>query len=171
MSELSFDKIGFRVDGRDEFLISGEFHYFRVPAQEWKRRMELFKQSGGNCLATYVPWLIHEPEEGRILFGDVPNRDLVGFLQTAREVGLKVLLRPGPYQYSELINDGLPTWLVEKYPEILAQDQYGHAFRESSVSYLHPLFLKKARRYFRAFAEVVRPFMGDQVAMLQTDNE
>jgi len=171
MSSLEFDRIGFRIDGRDQFMASGEFHYFRVPAGDWKRRMELFKEAGGNCIATYVPWLIHEPQEGNIVFGDIPNRDLARFLETAREVGLQVVLRPGPYQYSELINAGLPDWLLTDYPCVLAQDIDGNAFKDFSVSYLHPVFLEKARRYYRAFADVVRPYIGDPVAMLQTDNE
>ena len=171
MAKFAFDKIGFKMDGQDQFMISGEFHYFRVPAEDWKRRMELFKEAGGNCLATYVPWLIHEPEEGNIVFGDVPNRDLVRFLETVKEVGLQVTLRPGPYQYSELINDGLPDWLLTDYPQVLARDVDGEPFRDASISYLHPLFLEKARKYYRAFAEVVRPYMGDPVTMLQVDNE
>ena len=171
MRKLEFDHVGFKMDGRDQYMVSGEFHYFRVPAQDWKRRMELFKEAGGNCIATYVPWLIHEPEEGRIVFGDIPNRDLARFLETAREVGLAVVLRPGPYQYSELINAGLPTWLLENYPEAAAMDIRGELLYEHSVSYLNPVFLEKARRYYRAFADVVRPYMGDPVVMLQTDNE
>ena len=83
MASFSFDSLGFQVDGRDQYLVSGEFHYFRVPRQDWKRRMQLFKEAGGNCLATYVPWLIHEPTEGDIRFGDVDNRDLQGFLRLA----------------------------------------------------------------------------------------
>ena len=94
MAKLAFDKIGFKIDGQDQFMISGEFHYFRVPAEDWKRRMELFKEAGGNCLATYVPWLIYEPEEGNIVFGDVPNRDLVRFLETAKEVRLQMSCVP-----------------------------------------------------------------------------
>lgn len=171
MTNFKFDKTGFTIDGKDQFLVSGEFHYFRIPAEDWKKRMLLFKQAGGNCLATYVPWLVHEPEEGNILFGDIPNRDLKRFLDTAKEVGLKVVLRPGPYQYSELLNAGLPNWLLDDYPEIMAQNLRGEAFSSEGVSYLHPTFLKKARIYFKAFADVVRPYMGDPVVMLQTDNE
>ena len=171
MENFQFDRIGFKIDGKDQFLVCGEFHYFRVPAEDWKRRMELFREAGGNCLATYVPWLIHEPEEGNIVFGDVPNRDLARFLETAKETGLKVLLRPGPYQYSELINSGIPDWLLDNYPEILARDVNGNAFYPESVSYLHPTFLEKARIYYRAFAEVVRPYIGDPVVLLQVDNE
>ena len=171
MENFQFDRIGFKIDGKDQFLVCGEFHYFRVPAEDWKRRMELFKEAGGNCLATYVPWLIHEPEEGKIIWGDVPNRDLIRFLETAKEVGIKVLLRPGPYQYSELVNGGLPDWLLDTYPEILARDIDGNAFYPESVSYLHPKFLEKARIYYRAFAEVVKPYIGDPVVLLQVDNE
>lgn len=174
MASFSFDSLGFQVDGRDQYLVSGEFHYFRVPRQDWKRRMQLFKEAGGNCLATYVPWLIHEPTEGDIRFGDVDNRDLQGFLRLAQEEGLKVLLRPGPYQYSELDNAGLPGWLMEHYPQVMAMDIQGKPFHDGSVSYLHPILLEKARVYYRAFAEQVRPFMmenGGPVCMLQVDNE
>lgn len=168
---VTFDQNGFKFDGQDAFMVSGEFHYFRVPCDDWKRRMELFKAAGGNMIAIYVPWIIHEPNEGEILFGDRPERDLAAFLDTAREVGLAVCLRPGPYQYSELINDGLPEWLLRDYPEVRAADVTGKPFRHCSVSYLHPTFLKKARTYFKAFAEVVRPYMNDPVTMLQVDNE
>ncbi len=171
---LTFDRTGFQLDGEDRFLVSGEFHYFRVPREDWRRRMRLFRESLGNCLATYVPWIVHEPEEGDIRFGDVGYRDLTGFLSLAREMDLKVILRPGPYQYSELVNDGLPEWLLRRYPQILARNAAGEVFRDSSVSYLHPVFLEKARRYYRAFAEQVRPFMaenGGPVCMIQVDNE
>lgn len=171
---IQFDRTGFRVDGEDAYLNSGEFHYFRVPRGDWKRRMELFKSAGGNTLATYVPWLIHEPEEGDIRFGDIPNRDLAGFLETAKETGLNVILRPGPYQYSELRNDGLPEWLLRDYPQVLARSREGKPIQRSSISYLHPLVLEKARKYYRAFASVARAYMaenGGPVAMIQLDNE
>ncbi|MBO4886218.1 MAG: beta-galactosidase [Clostridia bacterium] len=174
MNAFSFDSTGFRIDGKDQYLVSGEFHYFRVPKADWRRRMRLFKEAGGNCLATYVPWLIHEPEEGDIRFGDTDYRDLAGFLSLAQEMGLKVILRPGPYQYSELDNAGLPGWLLRRYPEIMARDAAGNVFNSFAVSYLHPVFLKKARAYYRAFAEQARPFMaenGGPVHMLQVDNE
>ena len=172
--KISFDSQSILIDGRREFLVSGEFHYFRVPPEDWRRRMELFKEAGGNCLATYVPWIIHEPEEGRIVFGDQPKRDFARFLETARDAGLAVIARPGPYQYSELAYHGLPEWLVKNYPTLLAKKADETNLAEGSVSYMHPLFLEKARRYYRAFAEVVRPYLasnGGPVVLLQLDNE
>src|SRR5664279_1429278 len=96
---ITFDHRCYSIGGKPAFLYSGEFHYFRVPRADWRRRMRLFKQAGGNCLATYVPWLMHEPEEGRFVF-DEGQLDLEEFLRLAGEVGLYVIARPGPYQLS-----------------------------------------------------------------------
>jgi beta-galactosidase len=173
MQALRFDRRCFTVGDQPVYLYSGEFHYFRVPRADWRRRMELFKEAGGNCLATYIPWLLHEPEEGRWRFGG-GQLDLEGFLQEARQAGLYVLARPGPYQYSELLYDGLPGWLCEQYPQLLAHDRNGRPFRQSSVSYLHPVFIEKVRRWF----DVVCPIIarqalpeGGPVALVQLDNE
>ena len=147
---ITFDRTGFRMDGEDRFFLSGEFHYFRVPQADWRRRMRLFRDAGGVCLATYVPWLIHEPEEGAVLFDDVPHRSLTAFLETAREEGLQVVLRPGPYSYSELLNSGMPSWLVDTYDALMAKNIRGETFHPDTISYLHPLFLEKVRPFYRA---------------------
>jgi len=174
MNNLTFDDKSLMLDGKRFFLVSGEFHYFRVPPSDWRRRMRLFKEMGGNCIATYVPWSIHEPKEGTIVFGDRPERDLAAFLALAREEGLPVLLRPGPYQYSELENDGIPKWFVEGYPLCRAKHPDGSDFSGRQSSYVHPGFLSRARRYYRAVAEVIRPFLaehGGPVFCVQLDNE
>ena len=73
-------------------------------------------------LATYIPWYLHEPEEGKIVFGGESGvLDFEAFLRTAQDVGLYVIARPGPYQYTEMKYDGLPGWLCENYPELHAQ--------------------------------------------------
>ena len=69
METLRFDSTSFLIGTKRVYLLSGEFHYFRVPKQDWRRRMQLFKEAGGNCLVTYIPWLLHEPEEGVFRFG------------------------------------------------------------------------------------------------------
>jgi len=172
---FSHDEQSVLFDGRRAFFLSGEMHYFRVPRDDWRRRMRLWKDVGGNFIATYVPWLVHEPEEGRIVFGDRPERDLAAFLETAAGEDLQVMLRPGPYQYSELVHAGLPGWLPRDYPQLRWRRPDGtDRGPDSPVSYMHPLFLEKARRWFAAFAEVARPFMasnGGPVPLVQLDNE
>lgn len=132
------------------------------------------KEAGGNCVATYIPWLIHEPTEGDIRFGDIPERDLEDFLRLCGEMEIYVIARPGPYQYSELRYAGLPGWLYENYPEIKAQDIRGSVFGKLSISYLHPVFLEKARKWFDAVCPIIAKYTlskGGPVAFAQIDNE
>ena len=174
MKVFSFDAHSYLLDGQPAYLLSGEFHYFRVPKADWRARMRLFKQAGGNVLATYIPWLIHEPAENQFRFSGEDWLDLEGFLRAAQEEGLHVIARPGPYQYSELVYDGLPGWLVKDYPQILARNTAGKSFRESSVSYLHPLFLEKVQRWFDEVCPILARYTTDQggpIAFVQLDNE
>lgn len=174
MKTLGWDARSYLLDGERAFLVSGEFHYFRVPRQDWETRLSLFVASGGNCVATYVPWILHEPTEGDIRFGDVPERDLEGFLTLCGRMGLQVVCRPGPYQYSELKYDGLPGWLCDGYPEVLARNSKGEVFRGSSVSYLHPTFLEKVKRWYAVVCPILARHMasrGGPVSMVQIDNE
>ena len=175
MKLLTFDESSFRIDGRPVYLNSGEFPYFRVPKADWKRRMELLKAAGGNALATYIPWSVHEPEEGKFVFdrGDGMT-DLADFLECAREAGLYVIARPGPYVYSELTDHGLPHWLPERFPQILSQRRDGSHHGKGCVSYLHPDFLAKVHAWYAEVCPRIAKYTlkhGGPVAFVQLDNE
>jgi len=171
---ISWNNSGFIIDGEPKPLISGEFHYFRVPHKDWKERLIKLKESGANTVATYIPWIIHEPEEGNIVFDDCPQRNLTEFLELCAELDLMVIARPGPYQYAELVYCGLPVWLIEGHPEILAKRIDGTKVAASAVSYLHPFFLEKAREYIRSADKIITPFLstnGGPIISVQIDNE
>lgn len=172
--KLTWNRTSFLVDGAPAPLISGEFPYFRVPKAQWRERLMLLKASGANAAATYIPWIIHEPEEGKILFDDIPERSLTDFLTLCQELELMVIVRPGPYVYSELCNDGLPLWM-ENYPQIRAHGPNAEYCRDCfNASYLHPVFLEKARKFIREANRIVRPFLatnGGCVVSVQADNE
>lgn len=174
MQALSFDSISFRSEDQRLFLISGELHYFRVPHRAWRDRLEKLKASGANCTATYVPWILHEPEEGMYNFTEA-QYDFERFLELCQEVGLWAIVRPGPYQYSELLHGGLPHWLLQGYPQILAQRLDGSPINpQLSVSYLHPVFLEKTQRWFEAVVPRLAQYQvsrGGAVAAVQIDNE
>jgi beta-galactosidase len=175
MDPLTFDSLSFLSGGKRVFLISGEMHYFRVPRDGWRDRLAKLKAAGGNCVATYVPWLLHEPEEGRFDFS-TPQYDFNAFLDLCADMGLWAVVRPGPYQYSELLNGGLPTWLLERYPEVKARRLDGAPFESCpfSVSYLHPTFLTKTRRWFEQIVPRLAAHQvsrGGAVAAVQIDNE
>lgn len=171
---LTWNRNGYQIDGVETPLVSGEFHYFRVPYEAWKERLILLKESGANAVATYIPWIIHEPEEGNIVFDDCPQRELGTFLKLCDELDLMVIARPGPYQYAELVCSGLPVWLFDSYPEIHAQFANGTNMASGTVSYLHPTFLEKARKYIAAADAMIRPFLvtnGGPIVSVQIDNE
>lgn len=171
---VEFNQNGFTIHGEKNFYSSAEFPYFRVPRSDWKKRLKLLVQSGCNCVATYVPWIVHEPEDGKILFGDTPQRDLAGFLEICKTMNLPVMLRPGPYQYSEMVCSGIPRWLYDNYPEVMARNQKGEIYCSESFSYVHPLFLERTERYITAVIDVARPYLeqnGGTVCMIQLDNE
>lgn len=174
MDPITFDTLTYRIDGQPVYLLSGEFHYFRVPKKDWRRRMQLFKDASGNCLATYVPWLLHEPKEGHFTFSGEDWLDLEGFLQTAKEEGLYVIARPGPYQYSELVYHGLPGWLISNYPEVLALTAQGKPIGYASISYTHPVFMEKVHNWFTAVCPLLARYTisnGGPIAFTQIDNE
>ena len=81
---IEIHKGAYMIDGEEQFLISAEFPYFRVPREDWEERLIKFKQMHGNCISSYVPWIIHEPEEGDFRWGDVGNRDICAFWSCAK---------------------------------------------------------------------------------------
>jgi beta-galactosidase len=175
MKSINWDKKSYYLDSKSAFLVSGEFHYFRVPPKDWRARLSLWKEAGGNCVATYIPWILHEPAEGVFRFGDTPERDLEAFLRLCAEMEILVIVRPGPYVYSEIVNAGLPPWLLESYPSLLAHNIKGEpTANRMAASYLHPLFLEKAKKWYDMVCPVISKYCvskGGPVAFAQVDNE
>ncbi len=164
----------FWYDGRPLLLQAGEFHYFRSPVEAWPQRLALLQQAGFNAVASYIPWLWHEFEPGQAdLTGRThPQRNLTGFLDLAAEMGLWVIARPGPYIMAETINEGIPPWFFERYPQAAVVDQRGRT--QNIASYLHPDFLTAVREWYRVVFEALSPRQvtrGGKILLIQLDNE
>jgi len=108
--ELSVDSRSLLLDGRPWFPVMGEFHYSRCPPDEWRNELLKMKAGGVDIVSTYVFWIHHEEIEGQ--FDWSGQRDLRRFVQTCRDVGLKVVVRCGPWCHGEVRNGGLPDWVV-----------------------------------------------------------
>ena len=164
----------FWLDGEPQLIQAGEFHYFRTPADQWPHRLGLLKEAGFGSVAAYIPWRWHQLEEG---LSDLdghshPMRDLAGFLDRAADMGFLIMARPGPYIMAETINEGIPDWVFERYPQVAWMDQDGKA--QNIVSYLHPDFLRCVETWYRAVFEVLTPRQitrGGQIILIQLDNE
>jgi beta-galactosidase len=164
----------FWLNDQPQFIHAGEFHYFRTPADQWEHRLELLLKAGFNTLAAYIPWLWHQPApELSDLDGHThPMRNLAGFLDLADEMGFLIIARPGPYIMAETINEGIPPWVFDHYPQAAFIGQNGEV--QNVASYLHPDFLKCVEGWYQAVFEVLTPRQitrGGKIVMIQLDNE
>ncbi|MBR6791251.1 MAG: beta-galactosidase [Oscillospiraceae bacterium] len=158
MAKLTYDKDHFLLDGEPFTIISGTIHYFRVFPEYWEDRLKKLKACGFNTVETYTCWNLHERKEGQFDFSGI--LDIARFIRTAQELGLYVILRPGPYICAELEFGGLPSWLL-KYDGIKLR--CNDAF-----------YLSKVERYYKALFDQVRPFFagnGGSILMTQIENE
>ena len=115
---IRYDSQCLTIDGKDVFIYSGAFHYFRCPKELWPDRFQKIKDAGFNCVETYVAWNWCEQEMPADTndFSKVNLTDLDDFLAMAEKFGLYVLVRPGPYICAEWDTGGYPQWLLTKKP-------------------------------------------------------
>ncbi len=59
---LTWNKHSLLIDGKPVLLISGEFHYWRLPDRErWRDILIKYKAAGLNCIRIYFNWGYHSP--------------------------------------------------------------------------------------------------------------
>ena len=107
--EINVNSRSLLFDGQPVFPVMGEFHYSRCPQAEWRDELLKMKAGGVDIVATYVFWIHHEEVEGQWDWSG--QRDLKKFVATCGELGLKVVVRCGPWCHGEVRNGGLPDWV------------------------------------------------------------
>ena len=100
----------FYLNGKPFQIISGSVHYFRIVPEYWRDRLEKLINMGLNAVETYIPWNFHQPSRGEFLWEGM--RDVCRFIETAKELGLYMIIRPSPYICAEWEFGGLPSWLL-----------------------------------------------------------
>lgn len=148
----------FRKDGEPFRYISGSIHYSRIPRIYWKDRLLKMYMAGLNAIQTYIPWNYHEESPGQYNFSG--ERDLQYFLQLAQDIGLSVILRPGPYICAEWEMGGLPAWLLSKKDIVL---------RSSDKDYLSAV-----DTWMGKLLPMMKPFLyqnGGPIITVQVENE
>lgn len=111
-STITLDGNSLRLDDRPWTPVMGEFHYARYPENEWREELLKMKAGGIDVVASYVFWIHHEEAEGE--FDWSGRRNLRHFIETARDIGLKAIVRCGPWCHGEVRNGGLPDWILKK---------------------------------------------------------
>ncbi|XP_049712991.1 beta-galactosidase-1-like protein 2 isoform X5 [Elephas maximus indicus] len=148
----------FMLESSTFWIFGGSVHYFRVPRQYWRDRLLKLKACGLNTLTTYVPWNLHEPERGKFDFSG--NLDLEAFIWMASELGLWVILRPGPYICSEIDLGGLPSWLLQD-PNMKLRTTY-KGFTEAVDLYFDHLIARVVPLQYK---------LGGPIIAVQVENE
>ncbi|RKO84854.1 glycoside hydrolase superfamily, partial [Blyttiomyces helicus] len=109
-SIVTYDRYSLMIAGERLTVWSGEFHPWRLPSPSmWQDVLEKMKAAGYNAVQIYVHWGYHSPAPGVFDFTGVRDIDL--FFKTAKQVGIYVLVRPGPYINAETTSGGFPGWL------------------------------------------------------------
>ena len=150
----------FLLDGKPFQIIAGEMHPSRVPHEYWRHRIRMAKAMGLNTVAIYIFWNDYEQQEGTFDF-ITGNRNIGEFLTIAKEEGVWVVLRSGPYSCGEWDFGGIPTYLL-RYLDLKLRTMEDSRYTKAVERYLHVL------------VGVVRPYLlanGGPILMVQIENE
>ncbi|KAL5342425.1 glycoside hydrolase superfamily [Aspergillus crustosus] len=109
---VQWDRYSFYVNGQRIFLFSGEFHYWRIPVPAlWRDILEKIKAIGFTGFAFYSSWGYHAPNNHTVDFS-TGARDITPIYDLAEELGMYIIVRPGPYVNAEASAGGFPLWLT-----------------------------------------------------------
>ncbi|KAL3483498.1 glycoside hydrolase superfamily [Aspergillus germanicus] len=159
---VQWDHYSLIYNGERLFSFGGEFHPFRIPVPEiWVDIMEKIKASGMNTMSFYNHWGFHMPtSDPDSLDFESGAHDLGRLYEIAKELGLFVHARPGPYINAELNAGGMPLWITT--------GEYG-ALRDNNTAWE-----AKWKPYMDRVAEITAPYQVTQngtVILFQIENE
>ena len=146
------------MDGEEFHIYSGAMHYFRIPQEYWEDRLLKLRAAGLNTVETYVPWNFHEPKKGQFNFEGM--LDIVKFIETAQNLGLYVIVRPGPYICAEWDFGGLPAWLLKD--------------KNIRIRCWNKTYIKAVEDYFKVLIPKLVPYLetnGGKIIAMQVENE
>lgn len=156
-NEISIENCVLKYEEKEIPLISGEFHYWRVFIENWDKIIQKVSELGLNVISSYIPWNYHEisPKKYDFTGETSPQKNLLKFIETCQRYDMYLILRPGPYIYSE--------WEFGGVPE-----------RASQHDRLSEEFLTMSKDYIYAVSSVIKPYQitkGGNIILVQADNE
>jgi beta-galactosidase len=136
--------------------VMGEFHYTRVPREDWETEILKMKAGGVQIISTYIIWIHHEEIEGQ--FDWSGRRDLHAFVALCAKHGMYVYPRIGPWAHGEARNGGFPDWVLAK----------------SATRKNDPVYLAEVTRLYEQIGEQLKGQLwkdGGPVIGIQLENE
>ncbi|MBN2406387.1 MAG: beta-galactosidase [Elusimicrobia bacterium] len=168
--EIKISNGGFQAGKKPFFVYSGEMHYFRIPRRLWGVHLKKAKKAGLNAVSTYIPWCIHERNEGEFDFKSISD-----FIKEVEKHGLHLIARVGPVSNAEMVLEGLPVWLIEKYKNsFLKGKDLGNLPHVTLVAYNSPAFIKCVEKWYSGLLPIIsrnQIHKGGCISMVQLCNE
>lgn len=159
--DISFDKYSLIINGKRVLIKSGAFHYFRTPGEKMARDRFLKMKAGGyNAVDIYFNWNYHSAKAGKYDFSGI--KDVRKVLKAAKDAGLFVIARPGPFINAEVNAGGLPFWLL-KTEGVIPRNRIGTSYQYS------PVYMKYIAEWYDHIIPVINEF--DNVILFQIENE
>ncbi len=173
MLNVQYEDKKILINGKPKTILAGEIHYFRLDVEQWEDRIVRLKNLGFNAVATYIPWSIHEQEQGIIdLDGKTkPQYNLGYFLELVQKHDLYFIARPGPFTMAETIGDGVPLWLSENYDEINIITWDNNKAPTVTRDYMADAFQKYAKIWLDEVYQLLTPYKSKNLISIQLDNE
>lgn len=159
--DVNYDKYSLIIDGKRTFIRSGAIHYFRSPGEEiTKDRFQKLKAAGYNTVDIYFCASYHCAKEGEYDFSGI--KDVRKVLQIAKDTGLFIIARPGPYINAEVSGGGLPYWLLGK-KDVIPRCRIGTEYQYS------PEYMAFVKDWYDQIIPIINEF--DNVIAFQIENE
>lgn len=157
---VSYDKRSLRIAGKPALFVSGAIHPPRGTPEMWQGWFDMARLNNLNMVQVYIFWNYHEPIEGKYDWSGRGN--LTNFMQMARDSGIFVNLRIGPYVCAEWTYGGLPAWLGQKP---------GVAFRQTNA-----VWQPAMEKWFRTVVDQMAAgkffaTQGGPIVLVQVENE
>ncbi|KAL4809325.1 glycoside hydrolase superfamily [Aspergillus unguis] len=157
---VQWDHYSFYVHGQRFFLFSGEFHYWRIPVPAlWRDILEKVKALGFTGFAFYSSWAYHAPNNHTVDFS-TGARNIKHIFDLAEELGMYIIVRPGPYVNAEASAGGFPLWLTT--------GAYGSTRNDD------PRYTAAWKPYFSKVSEITSRYQvtdGHNTLIYQIENE
>ncbi|KIO23116.1 glycoside hydrolase family 35 protein [Tulasnella calospora MUT 4182] len=156
---VTWDGYSLSINDQRIFLWSGEFHPWRLPVvHKWRDVLVKVKAAGMNAISVYIHWGLTNPAPGVFDFNEY--RALEPLFKMAMEIGIWIVLRPGPYINAETTAGGIPHWVTSHVS--------GH-LRTNDTAYYNAW-----RPYIDKVAELAAPHQitrGGPIIAVQLENE
>ncbi|CAG8313285.1 unnamed protein product [Penicillium nalgiovense] len=109
-TDVTWDKYSLSVKGERVYVFSGEFHYQRLPVPElWLDVFQKLRANGFNAISIYFFWSFHSASEDTFDFENGAH-DVQRVFDYAKQAGLYVIARAGPYCNAETSAGGFALW-------------------------------------------------------------